>query len=128
MNTFLQEIELESADFTNAEENAWETLSEHPLTKSIRLVEVGDLSSYLSGDELALSVPGNDDTLHCRGLYLQQSGDTSYTWWGELAGAEGYVGMAANSAGRLLYVNYPAGRYILAPAGFPFSPILPRTA
>lgn len=115
VNPFLHEIDLESADFTISEEDAWDALEQDPATLSIKLVEIGDLSDYLSGDELMIRIPGNNDTLYLRGLYLQQSGDTSYTWWGEFPDAKGYLGMSANGAGKLLYLSSPTERYMLHP-------------
>ena len=115
MSPFIREISQDTAGFTSTERTAWTNLGESATVQSLRLVSVNGLPSHLNGDQLTLLLPGTSDTLRARGLYLQKTGDTTYTWWGELPSAASYVGMAANGAGKLMTVSTATARYMLYP-------------
>lgn len=111
---FLKERSTSTAGFTTKEQLAWTALAQSPKTLDIRLVEVGALPLYLSGDALDFHLPGTSDTVHVRGLHLE-NGKFKYTWWGEEADASGYFGMAADTIGKLVYVYHNGDTYMIHP-------------
>lgn len=111
---FLKELSKNTAGFTVPEQRAWDSLLQSPKTLAIRLVEVGALPIHLSGDQLDFHLPGTSDTLHARGLYLEH-GKFKYTWWGELPNTAGYVGMAADTFGKLVYIRHGGDSYMIHP-------------
>ncbi|HNL37516.1 MAG: zinc-dependent metalloprotease [Saprospiraceae bacterium] len=111
----MQALNPASAGFSSEEQQAWNNLVQEVGPHAIRLVSINHLQNYLNGDVLNFNLADLPDTLRPRGIFLQSSGDTTYTWWGELPDAEGYVGITANNTGKLIVVSTPTQRYMLHP-------------
>lgn len=105
MTPYVQALNPASAGFTGEEQQAWNNLVQEVGPHAIRLVSINHLHNYLNGDVLNFNLADLPDTLRPRGVFLQSSGDTTYTWWGELPDAEGYVGITANNTGKLIVVS-----------------------
>ena len=111
----MQSLNPLTAGFTSEEQQAWNNLVQEVGPHAIRLVSINHLQNYLNGDVLSFTLAGITDTLQPRGMFVHSSGDSSYTWWGELPEAKGYVGITANNRGKLIVVNAPDHRYMLHP-------------
>ena len=115
MTPYVQALNPATAGFTNQEQQAWDNLVQEFGSHAIRLVSINHLQNYLNGDALTFTLAGVSDTLKPRGVFVQSAGSADYTWWGELPDAEGYVGITANSTGKLVVVSTPTQRYMLHP-------------
>ncbi len=112
---FLKEVAVQNAAFTASESQIWNNFVQETPAANIRLVEVSDVHSLLSGNELTVMVPGTADTLVAKGMFHQNEGNTNYTWWGEVQSGLGAVGITSNEMGKLLQLSYSGGTYVYYP-------------
>jgi Secretion system C-terminal sorting domain len=111
----LNEVAVQNAAFTTSESQIWNHFIQETPAANIRLVAVSDIHALLSGNALTIIVPGTTDTLLVKGMYHQNEGATNYTWWGEVEGGLGAVGIASNEMGKLLHILYPGKSYVYYP-------------
>lgn|GEM_PF-2498653 len=106
---------MQNAAFSTSESKIWNNFYQGTTPSHIRLVEVADIHTLITKNELTIIVPGTTDTLLARGMYHQNDSNSNYTWWGEVQGGLGSVGIASNEMGKLLHISYSGKSYVYYP-------------
>lgn len=102
---FLNEVPLTQAGFTQSEQDQWQALSQKTNTLSIRLIQVSELANFITDNQFAFSIPGEDQIIQAQGGYFIQEPNGDYIWMGNFTNATGSVGVGKNSAGTYVQIQ-----------------------